>query len=341
MWCNFNAEAPAKTQVRLPTQQQTRSISIIHHCPTSTSKNSEPLRQCKTSFRHTMNDDPEDNRAQARSAQGTTRELHAIRKELPDPSRGGCRGHPVWLRKQMIVQAANGEPTTAHTSSVRRWEIDVHARRMTGNKQKEVVTGFDQFLLAFHLLACPDCLLDEAAAFICNNGGGICSRQDLSFRLKELNVTGKKGSTEACQAFLPQNVLRVELFFSEPLPFGISGLARRKLADFDEFGIAMQQTNQSCGHSDSSARIRKPGHCCRDTKLTVLCGVEPGDPRLANHVLGSVQNPRRWVRVLRAAGTAAWRFLILWRLSAKLSRPTGSPTQTTTGFFSGTICGRI
>ena len=40
-----------------------------------------------------MNDDPEDERAKARSAQGLTREeLQDIRKELPDPSRGGYRG---------------------------------------------------------------------------------------------------------------------------------------------------------------------------------------------------------------------------------------------------------
>jgi hypothetical protein len=185
------------------------------------------LRDHFTATRAYCND-PEGNRAQARSAQGMTGELQVIRKEPPDLSRGGCHGCPVWLRKQMIVQAADGGPTTtARASSVRRWEIDAHARWMTGNKQREVATGFDQFLLSFCLLACPDCLLDEAAAFIHNNGGGICSRQDLSFRLKELNVTRKKGSTEACQAFLPQNVLRVELFFSEGLPLGISGLAGR------------------------------------------------------------------------------------------------------------------
>ena len=45
-----------------------------------------------------MNDDPEDERARARSAQGLARELQVLRKEVPDPSRGGCRGQPVWLR---------------------------------------------------------------------------------------------------------------------------------------------------------------------------------------------------------------------------------------------------
>jgi hypothetical protein len=77
---------------------------------------------------------------------------------------------------------------------------------MTGNDQKETVTDFDQFLLVFYLLLYPYCELDEAAAFIYNNGGGIYSRQDLSKRLKELDVTRKKASTEAYQAFLPYNV---------------------------------------------------------------------------------------------------------------------------------------
>jgi hypothetical protein len=253
-----------------------------------------------------MDDEPEDERAKAHSAQGLTRELQVIREELPDPSRGGCRGYPVWLRREMLEKAVNGEQVKAHYTSLRRWEAEgVHAKRMAGNKQKETVTGFDQFLLAFYILVYPDFELDEAAAFIYNNGGGVYSRQDLFKRLKELDVTRKKASTEAYQAFLPHNVLRTELFFSEPLPLGISGIPRRKFADFEEFGVAVQQTNRSDGYSHSSIRIRKAGHYCRDTKLTVLFGVEPGDPRLPNHVLGSIGNPRRWIRVLRAAGTTA------------------------------------
>jgi GH24 family phage-related lysozyme (muramidase) len=156
-----------------------------------------------------MNDDPEDERAKARSAQGLTRELQVIRKELPDPARGGCRGYPVWLRRDMLEKAANGEQVKAHHASLRRWEAEgVHAKRMTGNKQKDTVTGFDQFLLSFYTLVYPDFELNEAAAFIYNNGGGIYSRQDLSKRLKEMDVTRKKASTEAYQAFLPHNVLR-------------------------------------------------------------------------------------------------------------------------------------
>jgi len=148
-----------------------------------------------------MNDDPEDERAKARRDEGITRELQVIRKELPDPSRGGSRGYPVWLRREMILQAANGQPTVAHYSSIHRWEVGILSKRMTGNKEKETITGFDHFLLAFYLLAYPDCEFDEACAFIYNNGGGIYSRQDVSFRLKELDVTRKKASTEAYQDF--------------------------------------------------------------------------------------------------------------------------------------------
>jgi len=50
-------------------------------------------------------------------------------------------------------------------------------------------------------------------------------------------------------------------------------------------------------------RVRKPGHYARTAKLTVLLGIEPGDPQIPEHMDGSLEKPRRWVRVLQNHGT--------------------------------------
>ena len=49
--------------------------------------------------------------------------------------------------------------------------------------------------------------------------------------------------------------------------------------------------------------MRKPGHYARTAKLTVLLGIEPGDPQVPPHIDGSVEKPRRWCRVLQNHGT--------------------------------------
>ena len=55
-------------------------------------------------------------------------------------------------------------------------------------------------------------------------------------------------------------------------------------------------------------RVVKPGHYSKDIKLTILLGIEAGDQDLAPEVLGSIQNPRRWLRILEKAGTTTTDF---------------------------------
>jgi hypothetical protein len=83
---------------------------------------------------------------------------------------------------------------------------------------------------------------------------------------------------------------------------------RYRLKDWDEFAMAMELMTTKYGHAYMSIRIQKPGHYSRDVKLTVLFCIEPGDPRLPPHMDGSVQRPRRWIRVLRRSGTSAQTF---------------------------------
>ena len=50
-------------------------------------------------------------------------------------------------------------------------------------------------------------------------------------------------------------------------------------------------------------RVRKEGHYKVGNKLTCLLEIEPGDHRLPPQQLGSVENPRRWVRCIQNDGT--------------------------------------
>ena len=149
----------------------------------------------------------------------------------------------------------------------------------------------------------PRAKLDEIATFIVNNGGDVYSRQIVQSRLDELNMTRKKASTEAYQAFLPHNIAREERFWSQGPPLGVNGVLRRMLLDLDECGISLDQCNRKSGFAHKSVRIRDAGHYTRGKKLTVIAAVERGDPTLPPHMDGSVENPRRYWKITEEAGT--------------------------------------
>jgi DDE superfamily endonuclease len=88
----------------------------------------------------------------------------------------------------------------------------------------------------------------------------------------------------------------------------VFGIERKRLIDFDESGYELKCTNRSYGHCHSSIRVRKPGHYTKNTKLTVIMAVEPGDPALPAGIWGSVEHPRRWFTVKDTAGTSAVEF---------------------------------
>jgi len=96
-----------------------------------------------------MNDDPADERADARRRVGLTRELEQTRQTLPRPSVGGTRGYPVWHRIADLGRTAQGLPTDASRVSHFRWRTRLLPFRMTGNQErKENIVGIDQFLMA-------------------------------------------------------------------------------------------------------------------------------------------------------------------------------------------------
>mmetsp|Transcript_40189 Transcript_40189/g.45907 ORF Transcript_40189/g.45907 Transcript_40189/m.45907 type:complete len:221 (-) Transcript_40189:115-777(-) len=123
-----------------------------------------------------------------------------------------------------------------------------------------------------------------------------------------MKITRKRASTESYEAFTPQNIWRCDMFWSQPPPLCVVTIPRRQYIDVDEFGIEMNACNSKYGFALSCFRVRKPGHYARGQKLTVLFAIEPGDPRLAPNISGSIENPRRWIKVIISAGTTAYTF---------------------------------
>lgn len=163
----------------------------------------------------------------------------------------------------------------------------------------------DQLLLAIFYYVWPDASAKEASSFIFNNNGGLWlySPQAIRKWLGKMDITWKSSSTEAYQAFPPQNHLKLHLFFTQGPPLGISGVDQCHLIDIDEFGISLERINKEYGYTHVSVWVWKPGHYTRDTKVTVIVAFEPGDPTLPDGVDGSLKNLRRWVWVQPYAGT--------------------------------------
>jgi hypothetical protein len=227
-----------------------------------------------------------------RAHEGLTRELGATRDTFDaDPSRGGSRGYPLWIRLDVIEQvqqmglAAALATVKPSARTIGRWTERIEPHEMHGGKERTKLVGRDQMLMAIYLVAYPDAERDEIAAFIANNGGDLYAASTISRRLRELKYSRKVASIEAYQAFLPANILRRDRFFNMPPPLGVNGLARRGLCDTDECAIFLEKANRSKGLAHTTIRVRKPGHYGKGRKLTVICCIEPGDPALAAHIL--------------------------------------------------------
>ena len=105
-----------------------------------------------------------------------------------------------------------------------------------------------------------------------------------------MGFSKKVGSTEAKQAYLPTNLYKREVFG----PHGVNGCERRRLINIGECGIEVMRTDRKYGHSVVGLRVVKPNHYQGNTKLTVLMGIEAGDPVAPANIRESVENPRRY-----------------------------------------------
>ena len=237
------------------------------------------------------------------------RELETERDRTPMPWLGGTRGYDVHWREDQVRNASVGLPVRACRMSIWNWNQRMDPFRMTGNKENDTLTGIYQILLLIFLMAYPEARTAEVRAFVANTSNGrVFSRGQVSCRLAELEITRKRASTEAYQAYTAINLHKRDVFFTHNLPFGIANAERRSFLDTDECGLELQSCNRGEGYAYSGVRVVKPGNYCRDTKISVILTIEPGDARLPPHVLGSVERPRRWGSVNPVAGTTTEAF---------------------------------
>jgi hypothetical protein len=229
------------------------------------------------------------------------------RRVRPDPSHGGSTGYDVHDRLSQLAAASRGEPVRASRASLYRWMIRPIALLATGNSASTEFTGEHQLLLVFYLIGRPKASLDELRAFIANESEDhvVFQRPTISKVLKRLSLTRKRGSTIAKQAFTPLNMLKTRLFWTTSWPTGIFRVPRCLLLDSDECGINLCLATKKLGHAVKGARVVQKGNYSPETKITVILTIEPGDPNLPPEALGSVENPRRWVRVSNDVGTDA------------------------------------
>ena len=90
-----------------------------------------------------------------------------------------------------------------------------------GNRSNGTISGADQLLAVICVTIWPDSTTDNIATFVFNKGGGVYTRGQVSKRMKEMEITRKVGSAEAYEAFTPDCVLCVELFWTRPPPLGV------------------------------------------------------------------------------------------------------------------------
>jgi hypothetical protein len=161
----------------------------------------------------------------------------------------------------MLEYAAEGHKIRASKSSLGCWQERIDRFQMTGNADRTKIVGVDQLLLVLSItIIYPDMTEDEMETFIYNEGGRLYPNSTILKRLQELKICQKVASTEAYQAFTPQNLLKVDLFWTWPPPLGVRTIPRWKFIDVDKFGVELNRCNHKRGWAVKFFRIRKAGH---------------------------------------------------------------------------------
>ena len=153
---------------------------------------------------------------------------------------------------------------------------DVLPFRHNGNLRAEALRGRDRYLLALYCFAFPMSTGNEKKAFIFNHSHNprAYSSSQITETEDDMGLTRKRGSTEARQASLPINVLKVDWFFNLPPPHGIQGVPRGSLIDIDECGIYLQSCKRTTGKAYFDIRVRGEGPYGHDIKWTLIAAVD-------------------------------------------------------------------
>jgi transposase len=225
------------------------------------------------------------------------------------PSRGGSRGYSTEFKIMLIDYYDSGlEFDETLERSIQRWKKRLIAKKRTGNKKKTFIEGEHLFILTAYKRIFPHAKASQCALFISihSTDGRVYTNPQIHNALKILDMTRKKGSTTAYQAFTPRNEYLYDCFISYNFPAGIRNVPRRFLMDGDECSFQVGDIGQSYGHAVKGLRVRKMGNYGRGaSKIVVIMFIEPGDPSLDPTELGSIARPRIWYRVSKDKGTSS------------------------------------
>ena len=126
------------------------------------------------------------------------------------PSRGGSQGFPVSERCFLIDYWVNKLPVPkSRIRSIQRWiKNGVLPLRQSGNKVNNTIRGEHLLLLAMFKKTYPQASNPESACYIAEHStdGRVLTNGEVTKGLRFLNMTRKKGSTTAYQAFTPKNI---------------------------------------------------------------------------------------------------------------------------------------
>lgn len=208
--------------------------------------------------------------------------LSRLRKQLspipPHPSNGGSKGYSHADRTAILMNAAARQPTTASTRTIRRWKKEgIRAFKSTGNKATTKIHGIHQRDLLLYRMAYPKATADEVRRFLYEDvpGSKLFSRSDITRAETRLGMTRKRGSTTAWQAYLPRNILRRDLFWSQPPPLGVVGIPFHEFVDIDECAIFFETADRNVGKSYTGVRVREAGPHGFNQKWTLLMAIDP------------------------------------------------------------------
>ena len=244
--------------------------------------------------------------ANSRANAGLSRQFQMSRTfHFKDPNKAGSHGYPLWFRIRVIEHVyAHGINDAHHNwrvskKSIRRWLRRMVPYQQYGNHERQVIVGRDQVLLSICIHIYPRAKDDEIAAFIFANGGRIYSRRDISRRCRELQLTTKRASLEAANAYTLRNSLRTQQFWTMGPRVGVYGVPRHRLIDIDEASFCLKKIEKRYGRAYSSCRVRDTANYTRmGGRINLLLAVEPGDPNIPANQIGSIEHPRTWYKIV-------------------------------------------
>ena len=156
-------------------------------------------------------------------------------------------------------------------------------------------------ILCICLLIYPDEEADKIRSFIIANGGLVYSRQDISKRCKELELTRKMSSHQAYKFSTQENIAKSLWFVSFHPPLGVLDVRLNQLININETGFCLSSIHNKYGRGHTNCRIRSPSHYIRsEKKANIIMAVEPGSQIALPFREGSVMFPRRWILITQS-----------------------------------------